>query len=143
MQQPIQRFHFKVEWGGTHINFSRVEGLSMRTQVHSYRGGASPVYSPIKIPGRQSYSNIVLKRGMMASDNEFFDWFKSTMRLNSIEKRDLKISILNGEHEPIVDFKIRNAFPTALSFAELDAMADSLMIESLEIAHEGLVVDMG
>ena len=89
---PIPVNHFQVEWGGTRIGFSEVSGLNIEVPIIEYREGASPVYSPLKMPGSMKYSNIVLKRGIMPSDNEFFDWL-NTIRLNQVERRNLVISV--------------------------------------------------
>ena len=109
---PLPKFHFQVEWGGTNLGFSEVSGLDVETEVIEYRHGASPDYSSVKMPGRQKYSNITLKRGTTKADNEYFDWW-NTVQLNTIERRDITISLLNENHEPVVVWKVKNAWPSA------------------------------
>ncbi len=135
---PVVNFHFSVEWGGSSINFSEVSGLKVQHEVIEYRSGASPDYSTIKIPGLKKYSNIVLKRGVVSNDNEFYNWLK-TVGITA-ERRDLTISVLNHEHEPIVVWRIRNAWPIRLEFGELNAIKSEILIESLELAHDGLSI---
>jgi phage tail-like protein len=136
---PLPKFHFQVEWGGTRIGFTEVSGLDSETEVIEYREGVNKEFSKTKMPGMRKYSNITLKRGTFKSDNDFYDWF-NTVNLNTIERRDITISLLNEEHEPVVVWKIKNAFPSKIQSTDLKADGNETAIESMEIAHEGLTV---
>ena len=138
-EYPIVKFHFQVEWGGTKIGFTEVSGLDVETEVVEYRQGASKEYSKIKMPGMQKFSNITLKRGTFATDNEFFDWW-NTVKLNTIERRDISISLLNEEHEPVVVWKVKNAWPSKIQPTDLKADGNEVAIETMEIVHEGLTI---
>jgi phage tail-like protein len=139
-QYPLPKFHFQVEWGGTRIGFTEVSGLNVETQMIEYREGSSPEYHKVKMPGMQKFDNITLKRGMMKKDNDFFRWWNS-VALNTIERRDLTISLLNENHEPVFVWKVKNAWPVKVSGTDLKADGNEVAIESIELAHEGLVVD--
>jgi phage tail-like protein len=136
---PLPKFHFQVEWGGTNISFTEVTGLEVETEVIEYRGGASPEYSKVKMPGMQKFANLTLKRGTFKSDNEFYAWL-NTVKLNTIERRDITISLLNEEHEPTVVWKVKNAWPTKVTATDLKADGNETAIESMELVHEGLVM---
>lgn len=136
---PLAKFHFSVEWGGTKIGFTEVSGLDVETEVIEYREGSSPEYSKIKMPGMQKFSNITLKRGTFNSDNEYFEWW-NTVKLNTIERRDITINLLNEEHEPVVTWKVKNAWPTKVQSTDLKGDGNETAIESVEIVHEGLVI---
>lgn len=136
---PLPVFHFSVQWGGTNIGFSEVSGLTQEAQIIEYRDGNSPDYSTIKMPGLHKYNNITLKRGISKGDNEFFKWL-NTIKLNTVERRDLIISLLNEDHQPVMVWKAHNAFPVKSEGASLKASGNEVAIESIEIAHEGLVV---
>lgn len=138
-EYPIPKFHFQVEWNGTKIGFTEVTGLDITTEVVEYRDGASPEYSKIKMPGQRTFSNISLKRGTFAGDNEYYDWF-NTVNLNQIERRDLTISLLNENHEPVVVWKVKNAWPTKVTPTDLNAEGSDAALETLELAHEGLTI---
>ena len=136
---PLVKFHFQVEWGGTKIGFTEVSGLDVETEVVEYRDGASPEYSKIKMPGMQKFSNITLKRGTFKSDNEYFKWW-NTVKLNTIERRDITISLLNEEHAPVITWKVKNAWPSKIQSTDLKAEGNEVAIESMEIVHEGLSI---
>jgi len=138
-EYPIVKFHFQLEWGGTKIGFTEVSGLDVETEIVEYRDGASPEYSKIKMPGMQKFSNITLKRGTFATDNEYYDWW-NTVKLNTIERRDITISLLNEEHEPVVVWKVKNAWPAKVQSTDLKADGNEVAIETMEIVHEGLTI---
>jgi len=138
-QYPIPKFHFQVEWGGSKIGFTEVSGLDVSTDVIEYREGSSPEFHKIKMPGMQKFSNVTLKRGTFRGDNDFYKWF-NTISLNTIERRDLVISMLNENHEPVVVWKVKNAFPVKVQSTDLKADGNEVAIETVEIAHEGLTI---
>lgn len=136
---PIVTYSFLVDWGGTNIGFTEVSGLDVETEVIEYRHGASPEHSKVKMPGQQKYSNITLKRGVFASDNEFYEWW-NTVNLNTIERRDLTIKLLNEEREPVLIWKVKNTFPIKITSPTPKADSSEAAIESIELVHEGLSI---
>ena len=136
---PIPKFHFRVEWGGTRIGFTEVTGLEVSTDVIEYRDGASPDYSKIKMPGMQKFGNITMKRGTFAHDNEYYNWW-NTHALNTIERRDITIALLNESHDPVVVWKVKNAWPVKVQSTDLKGDGNEVAIETIEIAHEGLTI---
>lgn len=136
---PLPVFHFKVEWGGQNVGFSEASGLTQEVQLIEYRDGNSPDYSTVKMPGLHKYNNITLKRGIMKGDNDFFKWL-NTVKLNTIERRNLTISLLNEEHEAVMVWKAVNAFPVKVEGPGLKASGNEVAIESIELAHEGLTL---
>lgn len=134
---PLPKFHFLVQWGGTRIGFSEVTGLDIQLEPIEYREGSSPQFSKIKMPGLQKFSNITLKRGTISDDKEFYTWIK-TVKMNTIERRDLTISLLNENREPVISWKVINAFPIKVQASDLKADGNEVAIETIELAHEGL-----
>ncbi|HLW29810.1 MAG TPA: phage tail protein [Brumimicrobium sp.] len=139
MSYPLSKFHFSVEWGGTTIGFTEVSGLDVETEVIEYRDGASPDYSKIKMPGMQKFTNITLKRGTFKSNNEYYEWWNS-IEMNQVVRRDITISLLNEEHEPVVTWKVSNAWPSKITSTDLKADGNEVAIESIELVHEGLAI---
>ncbi len=140
MKYPHTKNHFRVEWGGTNVGFMEVSGLAIELDVVPYREGSSPENTITIMPGQKQYSPIVLKRGIFKSDNEFYVWI-NTARFNTVERRDVTISLLNENHEPVVVWKVKNAFPSKLEYSPLQAHGSEVAIESLTLVHEGLSVE--
>ena len=141
-EYPLPKFHFQVEWGGENLAFTEVTGLDVETEPIEYRVGNSKEYHKLMIPGMQKFANVTLKRGTYQGDNGFFDWW-NTVALNTVQRRDLTISLLNPEHEPVVVWKVKNAWPVKVQSTELKADGNEIAIESIELAHEGLVIQNG
>ncbi len=140
MALPLPAFHFQIQWGGTNIGFSEASGLTIEKQVIEYRDGASKEYGTIKMPGIPKFANIVLKRGIIDGDNEFYAWLNTT-KMNKVERRDLTISLLNEDHEPVISWKAVNCFPVKVEGPGLKATGNEVAIETLELAHEGLTIE--
>ena len=134
---PLTGFHFSVKWSDSEENicFSDVSGLKVSTKVIEYREGSNKEYTTYKMPGLKTYSNVVLKRGSMADDNGFFDWFDK-MKNNTTERREVIISLLNEEHEAVITWNLKNAFPVKYTPGDLSASKGEVLIESLELAYE-------
>lgn len=136
---PLPRFHFRVEWGGARIGFTEVTGLNIERAVIEYRDGASPEFHKIKAAGLENFPNITLKRGTFAGDADFYNWWNN-VAMNTIDRRDLTISLLNEDHNPVVVWKVKNAWPLKVMSGDLKSDASEVLIESIELVHEGLTI---
>ena len=141
-EYPLPKFHFQVEWGGSKIGFTEVSGLDVEREIIEYRDGSSKEYSKLKMAGLTKFSNITLKRGSFDQDNDFYDWW-SSIKLETVDRRDITISLLNEDHEPVVTWKVKNAWPSKVTPTDLKSDDNSIAIESMELVHEGLTVENG
>jgi phage tail-like protein len=60
-----------------------------------------------------------------------------------VERRDMVISLLNEKHEPVMTWKVANAFPVKIEGAALNSTGNEVAVETVEIAHEGLTIENG
>lgn len=134
---PLLKFSFLVEWGGERVGFTEVTGLESSTEVIEYREGASPVASKQKMPGMLTYGNITMKRGTIAPDSDFYNWFNSH-QFNATERRDLTIKLLNESLEPVMTWRALNCFVVKYTPSELKADANEVAVETIEVATEGI-----
>ena len=137
---PIPKFHFQVEWGGTKLGFTEVSGLDVETSPIEYREGNNQEFNVTKLPGMQKFGNLTMKRGIFRGDNEFYDWW-NTVSLDQIERRDITISLLNESHEPVMVWRVKNAWPSKVQSTDLKADDSNVAIETLEVCHEGLTME--
>ena len=140
MNTPLPHYHFDVQYGGVSLGFTEVTGLDIQVEVIDYRDGSSPEYHARKMPGQHRYSNLVLKRGMVPGDTDFFSWMK-TVQSGQPERRDLVVRLLNNQHEPVFIWKLRNAFPVKYSGPHFNSMSSQMAVETLEIAYESMDVE--
>jgi phage tail-like protein len=73
------------------------------------------------------------RQDCVSGDKEFVQWF-NTARLN------VAVSLLNESHEPVVSWRVRNAFPCKYIGLELRANSSEVAFESIELAREGLTL---
>ncbi|MBK9452785.1 MAG: phage tail protein [Bacteroidetes bacterium] len=137
---PLSSYHFQVVWGGANVSFQEVSGLNMNREKIAYRGGASPEYSDTFMPGRPTFDDIVMKRGIFKGDSDYHKW-QQTIVLNEVERRDLTISLLGPDHAPVVTWKVKNAFPLKIEGPSFKSNANEVAIESITLAHEGVSVE--
>jgi phage tail-like protein len=137
---PLPKFHFQVKWDDTEVAFQEVSGLDMESQAIEYRAGNSPTFSTVKMPGLKKYSNITMKKGVFKSDSTLFTWFNE-VQMNIIKRKALTISLLDEGHNPTMVWKVQNAFPVKVTGTDLKAEGNEVAVESIEIAHEGLVIE--
>lgn len=142
VQYPLPKFHFQIDWGGTRLGFTEVSGLTVETDMIEYREGNMPEYFKRNMPGMQKLSKITMKRGTFKGDNDFYKWW-NTVALNTIERRDLTIKLLNEKHEPVVTWNVKRAWPTKVQSSDLKSDGNEVAIETIEIAHEGFTIQNG
>ena len=139
---PLPKFHFQVKWDSEELSFQEVSGLDIEAQVIEYRHGNSQEFSTIKMPGIQKSGNITMKKGIFKSDNKFWDWFKE-IKMNTIKRIPMTISLLDESHEPTMVWKVKNGWPTKVTGTDLKSDSNEVAIESIEIAHEGIEIENG
>ena len=115
-------------------------GLHARTEPIKYREGSSQSAQTINVPRLKVNSAVIPKRGLMPNDNAFFQWY-NTVRAGTVEKRDVVVSLLNDENEPVMLWKLHEAWPVAIEAPTFSAMASEVAIETLELAHGGISVE--
>ena len=135
---PLHKFHFIVQWGGAKVGFTEVTGLDFETEVIEYREGSNKNYNKTKQPGLTKYSNITLKRGTFVGDFDYYKWWKEIY--SSDFRRDITISLLNENHEPVITWRVADAWPCKVESTDLKASGNEVAIETMEIAHEGLTI---
>lgn len=142
VEYPLTSLRFEVDWGGKAASFAEVSGLGVETGVVEYRGGADPTLTVRKLPGLMKYGNVTLKRGVLAKDNEFFDWWTKNQQ-GKHEQRDVTIKLLNEAGEETVSWALERAWPVKIEGPSLNAKDDAVAMESIEFCHEGCTIKNG
>jgi phage tail-like protein len=134
---PLVKFSFKVMWDGAELIFQEVTGLSSETQVIEYRGGSSPVYSTVKMPGIQKFSNITLKKGIFKGDKALWEKYGG-IKMNIYKRSTIVISLLDESQGIAMSWTLKNAFPSKITVTDMKSDANEVAVETMELAHEGL-----
>lgn len=146
---PLRGFKFRVTWDDLpqQIGFKMVDGLKEETAVVEYREGTDPA-TQRKLPGLTSFDNLKLERGLDRT-NALREWrLKVFSRALSGQgapvgsdpdfRKDVQIILFdyNDPGESKV-WEVRQAWPSKLEISALDAQASEVVVESMELAHEG------
>ncbi|NEO17457.1 MULTISPECIES: phage tail protein [unclassified Moorena] len=130
---PIPVFYYRVTIDGDDSHaFSEVSGLSIEYETITYRDGLSYKDGAKYMPGLDTPINLTLQKGIVRKDSYLFEWF-STINLNTVEKRDIRIDLLDESGEAVVSWEVGNAFPKKLDAPSFNATSNEVAIESLEL----------
>jgi phage tail-like protein len=136
-RDPYKNYSFLVEIDGIASSaFKSVSGLGAEAEVIEYREGSDPLTSSRKLPGRVEYPNVVLRRGLSTS-RDLWDWWQTVVD-GTVERRDVSITLLDDSRTPVLRWHVRNAFPVKIQASDLEAEGNEVVIETIELAHEGL-----
>lgn len=138
MQHPFSSFNFKVEIcndGKQLALFQEVTGISASIETTDLKEGGIN-NTTRKLIGHTSYGNVILKRGLV--DTEFIQWINDVINGN-IYRKDIIVTI-NDDTGEYISYKLLNTFPVKWEGPNLNVMNDSIAVESLELAVEGLIL---
>lgn len=136
---PLPKFYFQVKIADKEGSFQEVSGLDIEAQVIEYRHGNSPEFSTIKMPGIKKTSNVTLKKGVFKDDKSYWDWF-SKIKMNTIERVTVTISLLDESGAPVQTWTLKNAWPAKITGTDMKSDGNEVAVETLEIAHEGITI---
>jgi len=139
---PLPKFYFEVKWDSSVVKFQRVSGLDVENEPIEYRSGDSPTFSRVSMPGMLKYSRVTMEKGIFSKDNKMWDWF-SEIKMNTIKRKPITISLLDEGGSPTMVWKLENAYPTKITGTDLDAEGNDVAVEKIVIAHEGLTIENG
>jgi phage tail-like protein len=137
-QDPLLDYNFAVEIEGLVAGgFSEVSGLEVELEVQDYReGGVNSFIHKRAGPAKYS-SNLILKRGM--TDNMvLWNWYWNAVQ-GIIDRKNVSILLLDQAGQEVVRWNFEQAYPVKWTGPDLRATANEVAIESLELAHKGLM----
>lgn len=134
---PARNFNFLVEIDNiAEGSFMECTGLDATTEVIEYREGGDNT-SVRKLPGKTSYSDITLKRGLTAS-RVLWEW-RAEIIAGTVKRKSGSIVLFDVSNKvEVARWNFIAAWPTKWEGPHLDARAKDVAIETLIIAHEGL-----
>jgi phage tail-like protein len=116
--------------------FSHASGLGAQLEVLAYpEGGRNDAVH--QLPVRHSWDRIVLKTGIVRGPG-LWTWYQLGLTQSLGARRDGAIILLTPGGTPAMAWGFRAGLAAKWTGPELDALSNSVAIESLEIAHEGL-----
>src|SRR4051794_23504816 len=141
-RDPYTGMRFRVELEGLQVGgFSEVSGLEAVVETTTYREGGENSFEH-QLVGPVSYpSHLVLRRGLTDSA-EFFTWVAQIGR-GQVLRRNLTITLLRADGEPALLWDCLRAFPVRWSGPDLGATGAVVAVETIELAHHGIIRAQG
>lgn len=159
---PLRNFRFQVNIHhntrngsmAARLGFMTVGGLSVETDLIAYRQGGMNTTTQ-KMPGQTNFPPLSLSRGMMVGTPDEYLWFKEVFSViagagtgpnpanNNDFRADIDIYVLQHPYTrstsvPVkAKYHVYNAWPQSLSYSDLDAGGNGLIMEGMVLQHEG------
>lgn len=131
------RFYVEME---SHItaSFSECSGMGVTIKRETQREGGVNDQQRILL-GQAEFTDVTLKRGI--TDNlTFWDWVSQILGDTKKERRNINILVFNQAGETMQCWTLIGAIPVGWKAPALQASADSVAIEELTLAYEGLKI---
>jgi phage tail-like protein len=136
---PFTGFHFLVVFEifpqvPNDFRFQSVTGLTVDVELDTYKEGGENRFVH-RLPGRNRYSDLVLKRGMTLVSG-VTAWCLDSIENFNYKPTNMLISLLNEDHLPVSSWYIANAIPIKYSISDFNAEQGQIVIESMTIRYE-------
>jgi phage tail-like protein len=126
--------------------FSDVTGLEATMEPKAITEGGRN-YGAHQRVGAVTFGTVILKRGM-TSTRHLWEWFFQTVQPMASAggpawAQRLTVYVVLQDHrgQPLLRWRLRNALPTRFRAGDLSAKSSELVIEELQLVHEGLSID--
>lgn len=134
------KFIFEVD--GVNIgSFMEVSGLEVSVETEDVSEGGQNSYVH-KLPGRMTWPNITLKRGVTQQD-ELLKWLndssgeKFAANGNKLTRKSAAITLLDRTGKRLMSWDFVDAFPVKWTGPSFATSSSESPAESLEITHHG------
>ena len=136
---PPVAFHFKVDIegiteGGNDIRFQEVSGLNATVGEFTFNEGGENRFVH-RLPGRITYEKLVLKRGMLMG-SKLIAWFRDAVESFSFDPKEVIVTLLNQEHEPLEAWSFYQAYPVKWNISNFNAQNNEIVIETIELSFQ-------
>lgn len=115
--------------------FSECSGLELTMAAEEYKEGGNNA-GVLKFVGRATWTNVTLKRGM-SDRTDLWEWYAAFLEGRG-RRRDGVILLLDAARQPAQAWFFRRGLPVKYTGPSLNASQNTVTIEAIEIAHEGL-----
>lgn len=135
---PYRNFRFKVAIDGIQVaGFAEATIPDSTTDPVDYREGNEATRQR-KLSGLTKYGNITLKKGITDS-MDLYKWKLAVEQKGALSNRkNLSLILIDEEGAEKAQWDIVEAWPTKYSPSGFSAKANEVLIETLELVHEGV-----
>jgi phage tail-like protein len=135
-QDPYRGFRFLVEFESVQKGgFSRVKGLAREVKVDTYHEGGLNEFEHKHI-AQATFPNLVLEHGI--ADTWLWDWQQDVTE-GRVQRKKLSVILRDDTGAEVWRWHAQDAFPVKWSIADLDAASNTVLVESVEFVHRGIL----
>ena len=136
-KDPNLGLRFWIELGSVQIAvFKECSPITIETVMFEYQEGGLNTYTH-KLPTNTKYQNVTLKRGLDESQ-DLYRWYMKAVN-GQIERQKISIIVYDSLGNEVRRWNLQGAYPCKWTGPELKADTGAIAIETLEIAHEGII----
>jgi phage tail-like protein len=136
---PFPVFKFWVEIDSIIVGqFQECNGLRMERAVETIEEGGVNDHVHL-LPGRNKYSNITLKNGMITSD-ELWKWYQEGLFDAKVKRVNFSILLIDIKGDVVKRWNVLQGFPTKWEGPQFTTDSNQIAVETIEIAHHGLTL---
>jgi phage tail-like protein len=121
--------------------FSECTGLEASLEIFDYREGGQNSYVH-RFATRATHANITLKHGVIFLYDDLWTWHNGWVQGQGT-RRDGLIVLMDEGRNPAKVWKFKRGLPAKWVGPSLNAGQSAVAVESIEIAHEGLDLQVG
>ena len=136
---PLPLYKFWVEIESIVVaQFQECSGLRMERETEPYEEGGVNDHVHM-LPGRNKYSNIILKNGMIYS-NELWNWYVEGLYDAKVKRINFSILLHDIKGDVTKRWNVISGFPVKWEGPQFTADSNQYAVETIEIAHDGLTI---
>ena len=134
---PAFRFIINVD-GKTQAAFTECTLPTIEWEIEEVKEGGLNTFTH-QLPGQRKAGKITLKNGVGKS--ELVDWYLESMS-ESFKRKSVAVTLLDLTHQPVITWNLSDAYPVKWTGPALKSDANSVAIQSLDLACGEISVEM-
>lgn len=137
---PYRSFNFRVEIDEiARAGFSEVSGLTADGDPTDYREGTDPLHVR-KLVGLRKFPAVKLSGGY-THDDSLWQWHKNILN-GEPDRRQVTIVLRDEAGADVMSWHLDNAWINKIEGPSFKANGSEVAMQSLELVHEGLTLEL-
>jgi phage tail-like protein len=114
--------------------FQKVSGIGSSVETYAQEEGGQNLYTQL-LPKKIQHENLMLERGLVVRSPLGVE-FTVAMSLFKFSPSNVLVTLLDTTSNPIAGWLFLKAYPVKWSISDLDATANAIVIEQMELTYQ-------
>lgn len=115
--------------------FQKVSGLGSIVETYSLNEGGQYFYAQQQLPKGIQHENLVLERGLVVGSPLTIE-FNTAMSHFKFSPSNVLVNLLDSSRIPLASWLFMKAYPVKWRVSDLDATANAVVIEHMELTYQ-------